>query len=221
MKVIVTCGAIALIAFATVLPSAAQQIIYDDGPINGTYSAETINVGFIVADSFTVSSGTSTLNGLTFGAWLFPGDVLDNVQVWVTSGALGGTTYFNQVVNFTQSACSSNQFGFNVCTESGTFSGPTLANGTYWLNLLNATVNDGDPVYWDENSGIGCTSPGCPSEATCNSCIVKGNLPPQLLPAEAFTIYGEPASTVPEPSSFLLFGSGVLGLIGIARRKLR
>ncbi|HTV65422.1 MAG TPA: hypothetical protein VMD98_07450, partial [Bryocella sp.] len=161
MRAIVTCGVVALIALATVVPVAAQTI-YDDGPINGTYSAETINFGIIVADSFTVSSGTSTLDGLTFGAWLFPGDVLENVQVWVTSEALGGTTYFNQVVNFTQSACSSNQYGFNVCTETGTFNGPTLANGTYWLNLLNATVNDGDPVYWDENSGIGCTSPGCP-----------------------------------------------------------
>jgi len=220
MRAIVTCGVVALIALATVVPVAAQTI-YDDGPINGTYSAETINFGIIVADSFTVSSGTSTLDGLTFGAWLFPGDVLENVQVWVTSEALGGTTYFNQVVNFTQSACSSNQYGFNVCTETGTFNGPTLANGTYWLNLLNATVNDGDPVYWDENSGIGCTSPGCPSEAICNDCIVKGNGAPQLLPPESFTLYGEPVSSVPEPSSFVLFGSGVLGLIGVARRRLR
>ena len=26
----------------------------------------------------------------------------------------------------------------------------------YWLNLQNATSAGGDPVYWDENSGVGC-----------------------------------------------------------------
>jgi len=199
---------------------ASAQVVYNDGPINGTVDAWTINDGLIVADSFTVSGGTSTLSGLSFGAWLFPGDVLQSVDVWITSSALGGTTYFNQQINFTQSGCSGNQYGFNVCTETGSFNGPTLPNGTYWLNLANAVVNTGDPVYWDENSGVGCNSPGCPSEATCNTCIVKGNPPPQNLPPESFTIYGEPVSSVPEPSSILLLSSGALGLFA-ARRKRR
>jgi len=33
------------------------------------------------------------------------------------------------------------------------------AAGTYWINLQNATVGNGDAVYWDENDGMGCTSP--------------------------------------------------------------
>jgi len=138
----------------------------------------------------------------------------------MTSEPLGGTTYFDQVVNFTQSGCSVNQYGYNVCTETGMFNGPTLANGTYWLNLENAVVPSGDPVYWDENSGVGCTSPGCPSEATCNSCIVKGNSAPQNLPPESFTLYGNAVATTPEPGSLVLFGSGVLAVLGAARRRL-
>jgi len=194
---------------------ALAGTIYDDGPINGTVDAWTLNFGFGVADTFTVSAGTSRMTGLSFGAWLTPGDVLQTVEVSMTSNPFSGTTYFDQVVSFSQSNCATNSYGYNVCTETGSFAGPTLANGTYWLNLQNATLNNNsDPVYWDENSGIGCTSPGCPSEATCNDCIAPG-----LLPAESFTLYGNSTATTPEPSSFLLFGSGLLSVIGFIRRK--
>ena len=121
---------------------ASAQILYENGPINGTTDAWTINEGFVVGDSFTISTGTSTLTGLSFGAWLFPGDVLESVEVIVSQEFLGGTIYFDQVVPFTGSGCSTNQDGFNVCTETGAFNGPTLANGTYWVNLANA------PTLW-------------------------------------------------------------------------
>ena len=157
----------------SILPAAAGTV-YDNGPINGTTDAWTINFGFVVSDTFTVSTGNTSITGLSFGAWLFPGDVLESVEVSMTSEAFGGTTYFDQVVSFSESGCTENQFGFNVCTETGTFNGPTLPNGTYWLNLQNAVVNTGDPIYWDENSGIGCSSPGCPSIAQENDCISNG-----------------------------------------------
>ena len=62
--------------------------------------------------------GSYGISGLTFGAWLFPGDVLQTVEVSITSAEFGGTTYFDQVLSFTQSGCSGNQYGFNVCTET-------------------------------------------------------------------------------------------------------
>ena len=185
--------------------------IYNDGPINGTVDAWTINEDFFVGDSFTVSSGASTISGMQFGAWLFPGDTLESVQVWISSEPLGGTTYFNQQVNFTASGCVLNQFGYNVCTETGMFNIPTLNNGTYWVVLQNAVVSNGDPVYWDENSGIGCTSPGCPSQTV---------VPEGSIPAEAFTILGGPAGSTPESSSIVLFGSGVAGIAAVLRRRI-
>jgi len=189
-----------------VVPAMAQQIIYDNGPINGTSDAWPINFGFAVSDSF-VLSNSQQVNGLEFGAWLFPGDVLESVEVSITSNAFGGTTYFDATVNFTQSGCATNQFGFNVCLEQSTaFSGPVLDAGNYWLNFQNAVVNTGDPVYWDENDG--------PSMAQ-NSV--------GSIPSESFTILGgsgtTSTSTTPEPSSVLLFGSGVLGLADVLRRK--
>jgi hypothetical protein len=196
-----------IVCVALIAIPAMAQTVYSNGPINGTTDAWTINFGFVVSDTFTTGGGNVT--GLNFGAWLFPGDVLQTAEVQITSAEFGGTTYSDQVVSFSQSGCSGNQYGFNVCTESGSLSPVNLAAGTYWLNLDNAVVNDGDPVYWDENSG--------PSSASENSV--------GTIPSEAFTVLGSTTSTttstsVPEPSSIMLFGSGILGLAGVLRRKL-
>jgi hypothetical protein len=103
-----------------------------------------------------------------------------------------------------------NLYGYNVCQENTAFSGPMLNAGTYWLNLQNASVPSGDPVYWDENEG--------PSLSSSNSV--------GSFPSESFTVLGTSSSTtstttsVPEPSSILLLGSGILGLAGLVRRRL-
>jgi hypothetical protein len=203
-------ASLSLLALCLVALPALADTVYDNGPINGTTDAWTINFGFIVSDTFTVGGGGATVNGLAFGAWLFPGDVLQSAEVSITDSEFGGTTFFDGVVNFTQSGCVGNQYGFNVCTETGSFSDTNLAAGTYWLNLQNASVNTGDPIYWDENSG--------PSQASENSV--------GTIPSEAFTLTGggttttTTSGTVPEPSSIMLFGSGILGLAGVLRRKL-
>ncbi|MGA2370370.1 MAG: hypothetical protein ACLPPV_06490 [Candidatus Korobacteraceae bacterium] len=121
---------LALCLMLMVVPAAAQGI-YNNGPINGNTDAWTINFGFITGDTFTVSTGTSTITGMSFGAWLFSGDTLTSAEVWISSEFAGGTTYFNQTVDFTASGCATNQYGYNVCTETGLFNGPTLNNGTY------------------------------------------------------------------------------------------
>ena len=87
-----------------------------------------------------------------------------------------------------------------------------LNAGTYWLNIQNAVVPSGDPVYWDENSGQGCHSLGCPSQAS-DSAV-------GTIPSETFDITGTNGGTTPEPSSILLFGPGIVGLGGLAVRKL-
>jgi hypothetical protein len=201
-----------LLALWLALPAGAQTV-YSNGPINGNGDAWTIDFGFIVSDTFNVASNGTTITGFDFGAHLFPGDTLTSAELSITSGENGGTSYFDQTVSFTASGCMTNGFGFNVCTESSSFSGPTLNAGIFWVNLQNASIPDGDPVYWDENSG-----PSSASENTIGS-----------IPSEAFTVLGTSSTTtsttstttsVPEPSSILLLGSGVLGLAGMVRRRL-
>lgn len=196
--------AVSFMSLGFVLPAEAGTI-YDNGPINGNTDAWTINFGFEVSDSFTVSGGASTVTGLSFGAWITPGDTVTSVEVFLSSEEGGGTSYFDQQVSLVQSSCVLNQFSFDVCRETGNFNGPQLGNGTYWLNLQNATDTNGDPVYWDENSGPSLASEG--GEGT--------------LPSEAFTISGNNNGSTPEPGSLLLLASGVLGVAGVLRRKLR
>jgi len=194
-----------LLAICLAAVPAVTQTAYSNGPINGTTDAWTLNFGFVVSDTFTTSGGL--VSGLTFGAWTFPGDVLENAEVQITSAEFGGTVYTDQIVSFTQSACSGNQYGFNVCTETGTLSAVNLAAGTYWLNIDNAVVNDGDPIYWDENSG--------PSSASENSV--------GTIPSEAFTLLGGTSTTfpppTPEPDIVMYFASGLVGAVAILRRR--
>src|SRR5271167_2407376 len=140
---------------------------WDNGPINGTTDAWTINFGYIVSDSY-ISDGT-TVTGFMFGVWEFPGDVLSSVQWSITSGENSGTVFGSGTAsgaNLTDTFISTNQFGYDIDKITVTGLNASTTNGTtYWLNLQNASVPSGDPVFWDENSGKGCNSPGCPSQA--------------------------------------------------------
>jgi hypothetical protein len=185
---------------------------YDNGPINGTTDAWTINFGYIVSDSY-LSDG-STVTGFSFGVWEFPGDVMTSVDWSITSGENGGTVFGSGTAsgtNLSDKFISTNQFGYDIDTITVTGLNVSEVKGaTYWLNLQNAAVPSGDPVFWDENSGAGCKSNGCPSQASESSV--------GTIASEAFTIGG--SGTTPEPSSIMLFGSGILGLAGVLRRKL-
>ncbi|MGB9255166.1 MAG: PEP-CTERM sorting domain-containing protein [Candidatus Korobacteraceae bacterium] len=207
-------ASLSLLALTLVTIPAMAQTVYSNGAINGNTDAWTINFGFIVSDTFNVTNNNTTVTGGSFGMWLFSGDTLSSAEVSITSGENSGTSYFDQTLNFTQGACTVNQYGYNVCQENTTFNGPTLNAGSYWLNLQNTSIPNGDPAYWDENSG--------PSKASENSV--------GSIPSEAFTVLGSSTTTssttsstttsVPEPSSIMLFGSGILGLASLVRRKL-
>jgi len=210
---IVSCG-LALALLTLVVPASAQ-ILYEDGPINGETDAWTINFGFVVSDTFNISTGNSTITGFSFGVWLTPGDVVESVGLSLTQEEDSGTVFFNQQVNVTQSNCSLNSYDYDICTETASFNGPTLGNGRYWVNLQNAVDSQGTYVFWDENSGVGCHSPGCPSDA--------GPGGEGTLPSEAFSILGTASGggSVPEPGSLLLLGSGFLAFTGRLWRKMR
>src|SRR5690348_1825606 len=69
-----------LLLCLSAIPMMAQAHVYDNGPTNGTVDAWTINFGFIVSDTFTLASARN-IEGFTFAAWLFPGDILESAEV--------------------------------------------------------------------------------------------------------------------------------------------
>jgi PEP-CTERM motif len=205
----------ALTVICLALAAIPAWASYDNGPINGTTDAWTINFGYVVSDSY--KSDGSTVTGFSFGVWEFPGDTMSSVDWSITSGENSGTVFGSGTVsgsNLTDKFISTNQYGFDVDAITATgLSVPEQNGSTYWLNLQNAAVPSGDPVYWDENSGAGCKGSGCPSQASESSV--------GTIASEAFTINpGSSTGTTPEPSSIMLFGSGILGLAGVLRRKL-
>ncbi len=213
MKLRIALLATLCLALASV-PAWAQNWSYDNGPINGTTDAWTINFGYIVSDSY-IASGSSVTN-FSFGVWEFPGDTMSSVDWSITGGENSGTMFGSGTAsgaNLTDTFISTNQFGYDIDKISVTgLNVPELSGVTYWLNLQNAAVPSGDPVFWDENSGVGCGGTGCPSSAS-ESAV-------GTIASEAFTIGGGSGGTTPEPSSIMLFGSGILGLAGVLRRKL-
>ena len=141
--------------------------IYDNGPINGNTDAWTINFGFIVSDSFNVTNDRHQHHRhefrrlAVFGRHADLGRAVHHLgreqrhQLLRSDGEL----HPGQLHHATSTATTS-------APRQAPSTGPTLNAGTYWVNLQNASVPSGDPVYWDENSGVGCTGTGCPSQAS-------------------------------------------------------
>ena len=184
---------------------AMADTLYSNGPYNGTVDAWTINFGFSVSDAARVNSELENVTGFSMVDWNDPGDVTTGAEI-----QFGATSFGNNYADLTlapsgSTDLGSNQFGYELWQYDFTFANVAVPGpGTVWVTLSNATSAAGNPVYWDENSG--------PSSAYENSV--------GSIPSEAFTLTGTSSGTTPEPSSIMLFGSGIIGLAGVLRRKL-
>ncbi len=160
--------------------SPLDGVFYENGPVNGTVDAWGINYGYVVSNSFPGGS----VSGFDIWVWEFPGDVVTSVDWSISSEPNSGTVYGSGTAkgsNVTDRFISSNQYGYNIdkISVTGLNGG---ASGAAYLNLQNAVVPSGNPVYWDENSGQGCKSQGCPSQAYENMV--------GTIPSEAFALTG-------------------------------
>jgi len=219
-------------------PAWAQNWSYDNGPICGALHAPqecgedawTISSGYIVSDTFFVDGSVQspTATNFMFGAWEFPGDFMSSVDWALTAQENGGTVYGQGTATvgggaggtLTDKFISVNAYGYD--TDLITVKGLNVevpAGVQLWLNLQNAVSgSNGDPSYWDESDGVGCGGSNghganCPSLASENML--------GTIPSESFTIGGTPNNgATPEPNSMMLFGSGILSLAGVLRRKL-
>ena len=208
------------------LALTASAQIYSEGPIdgnnNGFYisgpnfpnpegSFQDISNGFVAAD-------TLILNTLEFGEWILSGLTPSSISYEIGTSAFGADLESWTVA---QNASNShllftNGYGYDVYDVTvGIVCCLTMRfGGTYWVSLSNAndTSNSGTEGWDIPDGGLG-------GPATCNFRQSGTNFGDCGLGGESFTINGY-LGWAPEPSSILLFGSGILGLAGVLRRKV-
>jgi hypothetical protein len=211
------------------LALTASAQIYSEGPIDGNDNAffvtgpnlpnflgsvQDISNGFVAATSGAASHlewgewsvGAPTSFSYELGSAAFGTDI--------GSGTVGQTAG-NSTLLFT------NGFGYGVYDVGIEITPAAMTAGnTYWLSISNATdaSNDGTQGWDIPNGGSG-------GPAICNFRQSGTNFGNCGLGGESFTLSGCGAGPdcgppVPEPGSILLFGSGIVGLAGVVRRKL-
>jgi PEP-CTERM motif len=182
--------------------------------------------GPAVTNSFYIGQ-QSIVTAFSFAVWVAQGDTPTGVDYEIGTTAFDydvalGSTVLSNIKKLpwsnTSTLCFSSSTVCDVYEVTGTvFPSVSLATGTYWLTLSNGYTTGFGVMLWDENGGAGCTgwsnNGPCPSDAYNNFDTVTPN------PSEDPDIIGHLAA--PEPDSILLFGSGIVGLVGILRRKLK
>ena len=146
-----------------------------------------------------IRSGLSSGNG---GLLVASGTATDNLTLTGRSG-FGLTEYDNLVM------------GLNV----------HLGAGTYWFAVVPNAPNSSGRSYESNTFGLNSVGTSISDQQFFNSNFFGANYlnsdTQGTFPNFSAGVYvSSGGGTTPEPSSILLFGSGILGLAGVLRRKL-
>jgi hypothetical protein len=148
--------------------------------------------------SFTVS-GTGSYDDIDFNFY----DTSNNPLA-------AGTGYlFSSVYNGTPGALS---------TATANLLGTATSGGGEYTFAPTLTLQAGTTYYFYENAVITDTG-GNPGPAAYFTFSSTSNFSGNVLGSSNFLVTGQAPSVTPEPSSFVLLGTGVLGLAGVLRRR--
>jgi hypothetical protein len=195
--------------------AARASTLYTDG--TSTYAdAELISAGpfgptlqpsAVITDSFTLSQ-SDTVTGIDFVAWIGENDPLSSVD-WSIGNSAFGTDLGSGTVDPSGNYLQTNSGGpWYVFDETFSIPSLSLAAGTYYLTLGNADAG-GALAFWDVNTDGTSSSEIAYLGRTSSAGY------------ETFDILGteNTSAATPEPSSLTLIGTGVLSLVGVARKR--
>ncbi len=179
----------------------AIDVLYNNGGGSEFLPMWDISGSNMASNQFTCSFGTCNTQILEFDATPTWGTDATTVNWSVTSSPLaGGTTFASGTSALPQFyACDPDGV---VCLFDINFA-TTLSGGSYYLNLSGVDA----PLGWDTTSH--------PLNGNNAYSIVNG-VETDNIQGLGFKIEG---TSTPEPGSVLLFGSGVLGVAGVLRRR--
>lgn len=172
-----------------------------------------------VADDFTISPGDIITDFhatvLEDDAWS-PGTDLE-LTIYDDSGSQPGNMVTQVVTtNWTSTPTGGNFFGRDAYTYSVDGLNISLPGSSYWIGFRNPLGLGANTNWWLTSNG----GPHGASSSTGYVSIDAGLIwtPEGTTWHHAFEITGRPGNPIPEPTTMLLFGSGLIGLTGFRRR---
>jgi hypothetical protein len=191
---------VALLLALFQITATRAELIYDNGPLNGSQGAVGIFSDLKATVSFTVDSDW-TLTSATVGLWTISGD--PSTVGWSIGSSAFGTDVASGNSSMTNTPVGA--YGSYSLLSSSLAIDGVVGPGTYWLTLTGAAGGTSQ-TYWDINNGPSMAYHRTIGDAQVNSF--------------AFQIRGTAiVATVPEPSTWAMLGVGAVGVAMMRRRR--